>query len=186
MVTGLTALLLLGFSYWKVILIITLLHGLIDLAKAYTLATLVNFMIDQALHILVILVTWAIIFKEYMPGTQQINDFYTTGNFWIFAAGIFFLTFPSSIIIGKATSFWNVAPGLKNAGKYIGIIERVIIFILVYQGQYEAIGLLVTGKSILRYNSTHEEEKTEYLLIGTFLSIFIAFIVGLTLKYAMH
>lgn len=184
-VTGATALLFIGFQYWQVVLIITLVHGIVDLIKTYIKPTFISFLTDLAVHVLVILISWVVVFNQYSPDMQAIRVFYQSSKLWLFAAGIFFLTFPSSIIIGKATSFWNVAAGLKNAGKYIGIIERIIIFILVYQGQYEAIGLLITGKSILRYNSTHEEEKTEYLLIGTFLSIFIAFIVGLTLQIAV-
>jgi hypothetical protein len=186
LVTGITALLLVGFSYWKVVLIITLLHGLIDLAKSYTNPTLVTFITDQLLHVLVILISWLCLFKQHMPEMQDAVTFYENSRFWGFAAAAFFLTLPSSIIIGQATKQWAVPAGLKNAGKYIGVIERLLICLLVYQGHYEAIGLLITGKSILRYNSKNEEVKTEYLLIGTLLSLFMAFAVGLGLKALVH
>lgn len=182
LVTGVTALLFVGPAYWKAVLIITITHGLIDLAKAYAKPTFVNFIIDQAAHIFVIVISWLFVFDKQRPDMQQVLSFYEHSNFWIFAAAIFFLTLPSSIIIGQATKQWAVPEGLKNAGKYIGIIERVLICLLVYQGHYEAIGLLITGKSILRYNSSNAEVKTEYLLIGTLLSLFIAFAVGLALK----
>lgn len=183
LVTGSTALLFVGPLYWLPVLTITLLHGLTDLAKSYIRPTFVIFLADQAVHLVTILLVWLIVFPQQQFNISEFGAFYNSSKFWVFAAGIFFLTFPSSIIIGKATSFWHVPPGLKNAGKYIGIIERILICILVYQNQYEAIGLLITGKSILRYDSRHEEEKTEYLLIGTFLSIFIAFAIGLALKF---
>ncbi|RYU91083.1 DUF3307 domain-containing protein [Mucilaginibacter terrigena] len=185
LVTGITAILFVGFSYWKVVLIITLIHGLIDVAKSYAKPGFRNFAIDQILHVLVIAASWVLVFG-HQPSMPAINDFYVNSKFWAFAAGIFFLTLPASIIIGQATSQWAVPAGLKNAGKYIGIIERLLICLLVYQAHYEAIGLLITGKSILRYNSANEEVKTEYLLIGTLLSLSLAFAVGLALKAIMQ
>jgi hypothetical protein len=182
LVTGITALAFLGFNYWQVVLMVTALHGVIDVAKSYVKPTIKSFAIDQLLHFVVILISWLLVFEQHRPATQDVLAFYQNSTFWAFAAGVFFLTLPASIIIGQATKQWAVPTGLKNAGKYIGIIERVLICLLVYQGHYEAIGLLITGKSILRYNSANEEVKTEYLLVGTLLSIFLAFAVGLTLK----
>jgi len=72
---------------------------------------------------------------------------------------------------------------LSNAGKWIGIIERIIVLILVLHDQYEAIGLLVAAKSIVRFNEKDRQEiKTEYLVIGTLLSIGIAIITGVAIK----
>ncbi|MBB5395616.1 DUF3307 domain-containing protein [Mucilaginibacter sp. AK015] len=182
LVTGLAALLLIGFNYWAVVLIITISHYVITVLKLYTKNNFVTFTIGQLLHLAVIIACWLVIFEQHRPGTGAIAAFYSGSRFWTFAAAAFFLTLPSSVIIGQATRQWAVPAGLKNAGKYIGIIERILICLLVYQGHYEAIGLLITGKSILRYNSSNEEVKTEYLLVGTLLSIFIAFAVGLALK----
>ena len=195
LVTATTALLLVGFYYWKIILLIALAHYFIDIAKSYAKPTFINFLIDQLAHLGIILGCWALTFNVG-PSMAEIARFYHTNHFWVFATGFFFLTYPSSIIIAQATSVWsatlnppatnspaNSSTGLVNAGKYIGIIERVIICVLVYQNQYEAIGLLITGKSILRYNSSNEEIKTEYLLVGTLISISLAFAVGLALKY---
>ncbi|MEO5563761.1 MAG: hypothetical protein ABIR18_10010 [Chitinophagaceae bacterium] len=69
---------------------------------------------------------------------------------------------------------------LINAGKWIGIIERVILFILVMIDQYEALGLLIAAKTIIRFNeSDRQEKKTEYLLIGTLTSVSLAIITGI-------
>jgi hypothetical protein len=182
LVTGITALAFVGINYWQAVLFITLSHLVIDLIKAYLKKSFTNFVIDQLLHLLMIAICWMWIFEQHRLNIQSVYGFYTDSKFWIFATCAFFLSFPSSIIIGQATRQWNVPAGLKNAGKYIGIIERLLICVLVYNGQYEAIGLLITGKSILRYNSSNEEVKTEYLLIGTLLSIFIAFSTGLVLR----
>jgi hypothetical protein len=63
------------------------------------------------------------------------------------------------------------------------MVERIIILIFVLQGQYSAIGLLVAAKGIIRFNEKDRPEiKTEYLVIGTLLSIAMAIIAGLLVK----
>lgn len=187
-VTGITALLFIGIDYWKTVLFVVVTHWIIDLVKVHYVTNFKVFLLDQCTHLLVILIAWSINFNLW-PSYGDALHFYETDGFWIYVSAVFFLTIPASIVIGEATKQWTVQPGLRNAGKYIGIIERIIICALVYQNQYEAIGLLITGKSILRYNnnnnnnSNSEEVKTEYLLVGTLLSIFIAFVVGLLLKF---
>jgi hypothetical protein len=42
---------------------------------------------------------------------------------------------------------------------------------------YEALGLLIAAKSIIRF-SEKDTEKTEYVLAGTLMSIFIAVLAG--------
>lgn len=47
-------------------------------------------------------------------------------------------------------------------------------------GQHEAIGFLIAAKSIIRYKDG-DISKTEYVLAGTLISVFIAVISGLLL-----
>ena len=108
-------------------------------------------------------------------------------HFWIVATAVVFLTSPAGIFIGKMTKQWRDkiedAESLANAGKWIGMVERIIVLILVLQNQYSAIGLLVTAKGIIRFNEKDRPEaKTEYLVIGTLLSIGLAIVVGLCAK----
>ena len=65
-----------------------------------------------------------------------------------------------------------------NAGALIGTIERWLILIFVCLQRYDALGLLIAAKSIIRY-SEKDTAKTEYVLAGTLLSIFIAVIARL-------
>ena len=59
-----------------------------------------------------------------------------------------------------------------KTGAVIGNLERLLILFLLIAGQFTAIGLVVTGKSIARYNKIAEEKAfAEYYLIGTFYSI---------------
>lgn len=65
-----------------------------------------------------------------------------------------------------------------NAGALIGTVERWLILIFVYLGRYEALGLLIAAKSIIRFSES-QTNKTEYVLAGTLMSILIAVLCGL-------
>ena len=67
---------------------------------------------------------------------------------------------------------------LPNAGKVIGVLERLLTLTFIVINQYEAVGFLIAAKSILRYRND-ETLKTEYVLIGTMLSFGIATILGI-------
>ena len=69
--------------------------------------------------------------------------------------------------------------GLKNGGKFIGNLERALIFFLVLFNMPGVIGLIATAKSILRFGEIRNNWKTaEYILIGTLVSFLIAIVLG--------
>ena len=53
----------------------------------------------------------------------------------------------------------------------------MLSLIFIVNNHYEAVGLIIAAKSILRFRDT-DTAKTEYLLIGSFLSLLIAVILG--------
>lgn len=66
-------------------------------------------------------------------------------------------------------------PEYVNAGKLIGILERILTVILVILNQYAAVGLIFAAKSLTRYDKiTKEPSFAEYYLVGTLLSLLIA------------
>ena len=98
-----------------------------------------------------------------------------------------FVSQPAAILIGQLTKKWRAQiPGgdsLGNAGKWIGIIERIIILALVIHQQYASVGLLLTAKGLLRFNEPNRlEVKTEYLLIGTLISFGLAVLTGVVVS----
>lgn len=59
----------------------------------------------------------------------------------------------------------------NNVGRVIGTVERAVMLILIYMNQYSAIGLVLTAKSIARYDRIVKDEKfAEYYLLGTLIS----------------
>jgi ABC-type proline/glycine betaine transport system permease subunit len=75
--------------------------------------------------------------------------------------------------------------GRLGVGQKIGYVERLLIFIFVLCGSIEAIGFLITAKSILRFSeSSKDKQYAEYVLLGTLLSYLLALIVALATRYA--
>ncbi|WP_240628335.1 hypothetical protein [Macrococcoides goetzii] len=79
-----------------------------------------------------------------------------------------------------------------NVGLMIGYIERLLILMFIAFGEYTAIGLVIASKSILRFNDLKDDkpnnnlekiDKTsEYILLGTMLSLLIGVVLGLILR----
>lgn len=186
-VTGLVALFFAGLAYWPAALIIMITHVLIDAWKSYQKEKVQFFIIDQSLHMFVILACWVSYFLNVDSLMMALYRFGLNSNFWLLMLAIIFLTSPAGILIGQLTKGWREKilnpESLANAGKWIGIIERLIVFIFVLVGQYAAISLLIAAKGIIRFNEKDRPEvKTEYLVIGTLMSIGIALIVGVLVK----
>ena len=187
LVTGITAWLFTGWQYWPVALVILITHTIIDGWKSYRPDGPRYFILDQALHIFIIFLCWSFSFlhaENILAAWQKINE---NNNAWLIIAAIVFLTTPAGILIGQLTKGWREKidnpASLANAGKWIGIIERMIVLTFVMMGQFSAISLLIAAKGIIRFNEKDRPEvKTEYLVIGTLMSIGVAIITGVIVK----
>jgi hypothetical protein len=188
LITALVAWAMIGWAWWIVALIILVTHTVIDGWKSYQERSARYFLIDQFLHLAVIAGCWYFTFDGggvVRLGWQRLND---DPHSWTVIAAFVFVTTPAGILIGQLTKQWSqkindAENSLVNAGKWIGIAERIIVLILVLQNQYAAIGLLVTAKGIIRFSEKDRQEvKTEYLVIGTLLSIGAAIIAGMLTK----
>ncbi len=187
LVTALLAWMMIGWQYWLVALIILVTHTLIDGWKSYQNKTVTFFLIDQFLHLLVIIGCWYFTFIKWADVQTALQHLNTQTTFWKIATAFIFVTTPAGILIGQFTKQWREklegSESLANAGKWIGIVERVIILIFVLQNQFSSIGLLVAAKGLIRFNEKDRSEiKTEYLVIGTLMSIGLAIITGLAAK----
>lgn len=180
-----TALLLWDWKLWPIIIVIGVSHFIIDatkllIQKKKTKRSL--FFIDQLLHIIVILICY-FIFSEYNFDLTYLFTEETT----LLITCLLFLTIPVSIIMKTIFLKWNISELTKNskslqdAGKYIGILERLLVFVFIISNHWEAVGFLITAKSVFRFGDLKESKDrqlTEYILIGTLISFGIAIITG--------
>lgn len=173
-------------SKWPLILTIAISHFVIDALKLMFQKKKTKrllFFIDQFLHLLVILLGyWFFIARDV--GFNHL----LTNHTLLLLTCVLFLTIPVSIIMKTIFLKWNISKiiegneSLKDAGKYIGILERVLVFVFVILDHWEAVGFLITAKSVFRFGDLRESKErklTEYILIGTLISFGIAILIGL-------
>lgn len=172
---------------YQVPIIIIISHIITDLWKVYAKENLLNFILDQTYHIMVLLIIWL---WFYQVEFESVKAFWSTLNFdkiWLIIFAYVFLIWPSGYIIGGITRKWQEEidnDGLGKAGMWVGRLERILTLTFVLLDQYEALGFLIAAKSILRISVKKKEERklTEYVLIGTMLSFSIAIFIGILIK----
>jgi len=174
-----------NLGYWKIILAIALSHYVIDLAKLYTTPFFklkhIPFFIDQLLHVLVLYIA------AYAGNLIGQTIFLLEKIDWALLTAVVFVSYPAAIIMvklmeGMSDNIQLDHKSLPNAGRYIGILERLFVLTFIILGRWEAIGLLITAKSVFRFNDLKESNNrklTEYILIGTLLSFGMAIITGI-------
>ncbi|MGJ8738674.1 DUF3307 domain-containing protein [Zobellia laminariae] len=182
---ALTMLLVWDLKFWKIALIIMVSHYFIDLAKLYVTPLFklksIPFFIDQVLHVLVLYC--CVYYGNLMEHTVALFE----NLDWPLVTAIVFVSSPAAIVMGKLLEAMSDKieldhKSLPNAGKYIGIIERLFVLMFIIMGRWEAIGLLIGAKSVFRFNDLKESNNrklTEYILIGTLLSFGLAVITGI-------
>ncbi len=177
--------LLWDITLWPAIITVGALHYIIDALKLLSQSKKTKrlwFFIDQSLHVVSIFVAYYVFIERF-----QIENFLNDQTL-LMVICILFLTQPVSIIMKTIFSKWNISKltegneSLKDAGKYIGILERILVFVFVILDHWEAVGFLITAKSVFRFGDLKESKQrklTEYILIGTLISFGIAIGVGL-------
>jgi hypothetical protein len=66
-----------------------------------------------------------------------------------------------------------------SPAELIGILERLLIFILVYSSAWTAVGLVIAAKSAARFPEFKQKAFAEYFLIGTLTSVGLAAAAGM-------
>lgn len=182
--------LLWDITLWPLILAIGILHLMIDVIKLVFQTKKTKriwFCIDQLLHLVSIVVAYTLL----IANNFDLQAIFSERTLLLMVC-LLFLTQPVSIIMKTIFSKWNIAKltegneSLKDAGKYIGILERLLVFVFVILDHWEAVGFLITAKSVFRFGDLKESKHrklTEYILIGTLISFGIAIVIGIIYLY---
>jgi len=195
-------------NFWPWAIAIILLHGLTDQLKYIKERSAANktaaykrrwFWWDQLLHLITLIIIAILWQATQMPAPDALRRLLTSvkesaASWWqpdhiLLITMAVFLTSPSAIIIRMLITRWTPAyntqletDSLKNAGTYIGMLERLFVFTFIVCGQFEAVGFLLAAKSIFRFGdlkAARDRKLTEYVLIGTLLSFGLAVIAAL-------
>lgn len=178
------------WQYWMILPTIFITHLAIDYWKvSHKKQQLSTFIIDQALHCLILLVLWLSLTHQFATASNNLCDLLECNKCWSVLIAYLLVLKPSSIFLGLFTKRWRndgiASESLQNAGQWIGYLERVLILTFILVGQVEGIGFLLAAKSIFRFgelSKSKEIKTTEYVLIGTLASFTVAILIGLTLN----
>ena len=182
-------------------------HAIIDILKYLYIRKIRNrkeitagkerniFFADQLLHIIcLILIAYFVVLQNVpLHFYSAVLGFFEIVKidafaFVYWAAALLIIHKPANIFISRILNIYK--PENKddtnkkdnNAGRFIGTIERIIILIFLSIGQYAAIGLVLTAKSIARYDKiSKEKDFAEYYLIGTLISTLAVIVVSFIL-----
>lgn len=182
--------------FWIVSLVFVPVHLVIDRAKQGLVnrAGFANsapvFLADQILHIVTVGgLVWLVSYPSWTSVKSQLTWTPATGDRVLEAAIVYVaVVFAGGYAIRYLTRNLTTdikKPGeteeqVKNAGMYIGWLERFLVMTAILVQSPSMVGLILTGKSIARFPEL-KERFAEYFLIGTLLSIGLAVIGGLVL-----
>jgi hypothetical protein len=161
-------------------------HALLDVAKLRMGGPgLTAFLVDQLAHL-----GMALLVAQFAPGayaaglwaTPELADALPAASAlpqgMIFGAGLIATVQTGGYAIAALMSSLDMIRiegqlNVPRGGMYIGRLERLLIFMLALTGHIDAIGFLITAKSLLRFKEIATEEDravTEYIIIGTLAS----------------
>lgn len=167
-------------------------HWLIDLAKAaLPTGRLRWFLLDQALHLLVMTLLWLAWIGSIQPMADLLRWLVTPEVLGV-ATAYLLVSRPLSIAIALVMQRWShqleETGTLVQAGARIGMLERFLVLTLVLLDQLIVVGFLLAAKSVLRFGDLREAQDrklTEYVLLGTLLSVSTTLALGLIIRLVL-
>lgn len=177
---------------WIIPVSIFLTHCLMDYIKtAYMKDNAVTFIIDQCVHILIIVGLWLYLEQDGNTICENLAEWWMNPGFWTVLVSYLLVLKPSSILLDLFIRRWAPVENksdssLPKAGLWIGYLERILILTFIFTGNIEGIGFLLAAKSIFRFGelkNAGEIKVTEYVLIGTLASFASAILVGFTANH---
>lgn len=180
-------------------LFILLTHFLIDWWKSVQKESTWAFLVDQAAHLLMLIIGWIFYAGIETLFLTDILELLSIPSFWIVLVSYLTVLWPFGYLIAIVTKRWQEdlsqgdsgqLTGLKKAGMWIGCTERFIILTFILLNQYSAIGFLIAAKSIFRFSGKLEgdqrRKEAEYILIGTLLSFALSIALGIGAQYLLN
>lgn len=199
LIVGVVTYLFLGqWSNWWAPLLIMLVHGLIDLLKiSFKKDNAWVYLADQFLHLFTLVIFWTLLTQNRLSDILHSAAYLLISDkILIIITAYLAVSIPIGIFIGYLTSNWQKQivdistetsdDSLNRAGRWIGILERILVLTFILLGELRAIGFLLAAKSVFRFGDltgNQDRKKTEYILIGTLLSFTSSIILGILVQY---
>ena len=186
-----------GLGEWQVMLVPTLSimisHWLIDVGKSYTQGGIVPFFVDQLAHITVIIGVCV-----YLNNSDTVRLWFqqllNSSDFYVVLLAYLLVLNPCSVAIRMLLERWQLPvastanTALPQAGHSIGLLERLLMLTFILIDQLAVVGFVLAAKSVFRFGDlTNAKEKhlTEYVMLGTLLSVVCTMAIGLLARFAL-
>ncbi|MEW6182984.1 MAG: DUF3307 domain-containing protein [Bacillota bacterium] len=160
--------------------------------------------LDQALHLYALYLLWFIFSRAFtISPCSSVFEFYAVffptlrlpdcfaalgygaGNCVISAVICLYVLFGGVVIVRMQLDHLNIEKSESPApstGRYIGILERAVILILIMYDAVTAVGFVLAVKSIARFKQLEDRAFAEYYLVGTLISTLTAVAGGFALR----
>ena len=182
---------------------LTIVHLMIDWAKLRLTSSgrisdgVLTFLLDQFLHF--VSIAAAVFFCTGMRVTDILNllrllqphrdSILTVVVVYVatvFGAGYVVRYLTKPLLKNLPEGVGQTREELRNAGLYIGWLERILVLTAVLLRSPSTIGLVLTAKSIIRFPELKSGRFAEYFLIGTLLSLLFAIGAGVILQASLN
>lgn len=165
-----------GISVFIVIFVLFVTHMLIDMICCYfnkKRKQTIVFIIDQVLHVGIL----------FLLPKFATFDCYIAECYYVVLKVVFtglMLMMPCSVIIKKM--FEDIYPSsdelrMYDVGEIIGILERILTFILACFASFPTIAIIITVKTWARTNDLKNAEFRNKYLLGTLTSLILALMI---------
>jgi hypothetical protein len=170
----------------------------------YSVGKAILFVCDQLIHIFIIMILTNGVYLEYSRVNEWILAYIFKGIglsttsvnrivviLYISFSGAYFIPLIFDIVYKKIDNYAGILNGLlkKDAtkeeeifidevktGKWIGILERILISIFLFSNQISSIGFVIAVKSLARFKMMENKIFSEYYLLGTLSSVLYTFV----------
>jgi hypothetical protein len=115
-------------------------------------------------------------------------------NAWIVLVGVLIAVPAGATVIGRWVQPFRDAlshesreqrTGLELAGRWIGMLERLLVFVAVLAHIESLIGFVIAAKAVLRLPEAREKwsrELAEYYLVGSLASLAWALVISFAVR----
>lgn len=166
------------------------LRFLVDLISTRFAASWMGFVLGQVAHVLVLVCIVSCFHSvpglaAFVKGVWASPRTYVllTAYALSIGGGSILVPLVTGSLVGRSAGATPTGQeGLKDAGRYIGILERLLITTLIIcwpKLDAAAVGLIFSAKSIARFPEFSKQRFAEYYLIGTLTSFIVAIVSGL-------
>jgi hypothetical protein len=159
-----------------------------------------RFLADQTAHLLVIFALWFWVTGwSGFPGRHGLivpeATLVELGRGAVLLAAYLFIGHGGSAVVAgvllrtgfeiKSAEQDGTAGPAPSMGKWIGILERILLLTLVLHGAWSAIGFVLAAKSVARFKELDDRRFGEYYLVGTLTSVLVAVGTGLAVRWLL-